>query len=132
MAGSVNASRPSVAQERHSNTRKGKGETYAVLASRFPFLVSRFPRNPFLQLLPELHPLSDRPLISELARLVPFLSPQHLRQVILRHVGVVERMRVLVPRTVSQLLHELGRGIADVQRHGLGGMRRGGIRGMGV
>ena len=34
-------------------------------------------------------------------------------------------MRVLVPLPVPQLLHELGRGIANMERHGFGGMLRG-------
>src|SRR2546426_1266756 len=95
----------------------------------FPPPASRVPQQLFFQLLPELHPLSDRLLVPRGRGLIPAGSPQRVRQVLLRDVGVLERVRVLVPRAVPELLHEFSRRIANVERHGLGRMRRGGLHG---
>src|SRR6059058_2095588 len=147
-SGSLNDRRPNVAQEPRTAART---ETVGMrdarcgrrlrppriphppsripVVSNIPFPLSRFPRDPFLHLSPERHPLRDGLLVPELAWLVPGLSPQGLRQIVLGHVGVLVRMRVLVAGSVSQLLHELGRGVPDVYRHRLRRMLVGRLHG---
>src|SRR2546430_10342277 len=85
--------------------------------SGFPFCTRRFS----LDHLPELHPLPNGLLVPERRRLVPFGPAQRLRQVLLRHVRVLGVERVLVARTISQLLHEWRGRVTDVQRYRLGG-----------
>src|SRR3989442_9963232 len=48
---------------------------------------------------------------------------QRLGQVFLVHPRVRGVVGVLVTLAVAQVLHQAGRGVADVQRHGLGGGR---------
>src|SRR5438552_17024838 len=86
----------------------------------------RLPNRRLFELLPPFHPLLDVFLESELARLVPFLPPQEVRQILLRNVRFVVRMSVLVPQPVPQLLHEFCGCVPDMQRNGFRRMLLGG------
>src|SRR5207249_1900646 len=91
-------------------------------------LTARPPDRRLLESLPPFHPLLDVLLESELGRLVPFLSPQRVGQIVLGNVPVFGGVRVLVPHPVSQLLHEPGGSVPDVQRHGFCRMLVGGLQ----
>src|SRR3989442_13422783 len=71
--------------------------------SRFPFLVSRFPTKPLLELLPPVHSFLDGLFVPELRWFVPLRAAQRLRQAVLRHIGVLVGVRVLAPGAVAQL-----------------------------
>src|SRR5437763_11890296 len=100
----VNERRPIVAQDRQTSaTTEMRDARYEMrwCILPLPHPASRIPQPSILQLPPELHPLGDSLFVAHVARLVPFLAPQHLRQVLLRHVRVPERVGVLIPRSIA-------------------------------
>src|SRR5256885_8852512 len=116
-SGSLNDRRPRVAQadtapQRPNHTGSGMRDAgcEALIELRIPHPASCIP----FELRPPLHALLDVLFEAELGRLVPFLPAERLRQVLLRHVRIPERVGVLIPRPIAQVLHELGGRVADV------------------
>src|SRR5437016_3804656 len=93
----------------------------ATTSKPTPRIISR-PSCISFQLLPPLDPLPDRFFVTGVGGLVPLRSPQRFRQVLLRRIRLVVVVGVLVTLAVSQILHQTGRRIANVERHGLGRM----------
>src|SRR5687767_4969321 len=75
-----------------------------------------------LALAPPREALGDRLLVPGATGLVPTRAAQRLRQIFLARRVAALGMVVPVALAVADLFHELRRCVANVQRHGLGGM----------
>src|SRR4051812_27239934 len=78
-----------------------------------------------LQVCPPLEAFRDFLLESEGSRLVEDAAAQLLRQVLLRDVCLWNRMRILIPRVVAEVLHEGRWSVPDVHWN----LRRGALAG---
>src|SRR6266699_2470922 len=102
-------------------TDRGRRDVAPLRQSMSRGRSARGPGAPF-QLLPPLDPFSDRFFVTGVGGLVPPGSPQRFRQVLLRRICLVVVVGVLVTLAVSQILHQTGRRIANVERDWLGRM----------